>query len=176
MLHQINVKMQLELGMFRTTKGFRTNHKSTELVCENCSAAFLANRKNARFCSSSCRSQFWLNKNDKKVITLAVPADIDDAYLDDVKAMLLNYKKGDTIHTAGNQSVEQEIVPKEVVSLMRKETMLFDQITELRGYLREQGFEDYKVPKIDNGIYYDEGLSIKKIEEGWETLISKRVG
>ncbi|MFT5512093.1 MAG: hypothetical protein ACI8SE_000488 [Bacteroidia bacterium] len=176
MLHQINVKMQLELGMFRTTKGFRTNHKSTELVCENCAAAFLANRKNARFCSSSCRSQFWLNKNDKKVITLAVPADIDDAYLVDIKAMLLNYKKGDSIRTAGNQAIKNEVIPKEVVSLMRKETMLFDQISELRSYLSEQGFEDYKVPKIDNGIYYDEGLSIKKVEEGWETLISKRVG
>ena len=104
MLHQINVKMQLELGMFRTTKGFRTNHKSTELVCENCNAAFLANRKNARFCSSSCRSQFWLNKNEKKVITLAVPADIDDDYLEEVKSMLLNYKKGDTFQNNGKQS------------------------------------------------------------------------
>ncbi|MCO4818275.1 MAG: hypothetical protein KC517_01535 [Bacteroidetes bacterium] len=167
--------MQLELGMFRTTKGFRTNHKSTELVCENCNAAFLANRKNARFCSSSCRSQFWLNKNEKKVITLAVPADIDDDYLEEVKAMLLNYKKGDTLQTIGRPSAKTEPVQKEVVSLMRKETMVFDQIGELRTYLREQGFEDYKVPKIDNGIYYDEGLSIKKVEEGWETLISKRV-
>ncbi|MFT5725301.1 MAG: hypothetical protein ACI9JN_002425, partial [Bacteroidia bacterium] len=121
MLHQINVKMQLELGMFRTTKGFRTNHKSTELVCENCNASFLANRKNARFCSSSCRSQFWLSKNDKKVITLAVPADIDDDYLDDVKAMLLNYKKGDTLHAIANQASEKDVGPKEVVSLMRKE-------------------------------------------------------
>lgn len=176
LLHQINVKMQLELGMFRTTKGFRTNHKSTELVCENCNAAFLANRKNARFCSSSCRSQFWLNKNDKKVITLAVPADIDEAYLEEVKAMLLNYKKGDTLNIIGNQSTEEEVAPKEVVSLMRKETMIFDEIGELRSYLSEEGFEDYKIPKIDNGIYYDEGLSIKKVEEGWETLISKKVG
>ncbi len=167
--------MQLELGMFRTTKGFRTNHKSTELVCENCNAAFLANRKNARFCSSSCRSQFWLNKNEKKVITLAVPADIDEEYLDEIKSMLLNYKKGDTISTYGNHTSEVENEPKEVVSLMRKETMIFDEMTELRNYLSEEGFEDYKIPKIDNGIYYDEGLSIKKVEEGWETLISKKV-
>ena len=167
--------MQLELGMFRTTKGFRTNHKSTELVCENCNAAFLANRKNARFCSSSCRSQFWLNKNEKKVITQAVPANIDDDYLEEVKSMLLNYKKGDTLQAMVQPTEKVEPVKKEVVSLMRKETMVFDQIGELRNYLREQGFEDYKVPKIDNGIYYDEGLSIKKVEEGWETLISKRV-
>jgi len=167
--------MQLELGMFRTTKGFRTNHKSTELVCENCNAAFLANRKNARFCSSSCRSQFWLNKNDKKVITLAVPADIDENYLEEVKVMLMNYKKGDTLETYGNQADIVDTKPKEVVSLMRKETMIFEQISELRDYLKEEGFEDYKVPKMDNGIYYDEGLSIKKVEEGWETLISKKV-
>lgn len=167
--------MQLELGMFRTTKGFRTNHKSTELVCENCNAAFLANRKNARFCSSSCRSQFWLNKNEKKVITLAVPADIDEEYLDEIKSMLLNYKKGDTISTIGHHESEVENEPKEVVSLMRKETMIFDEMSELRNYLSEEGFEDYKIPKIDNGIYYDEGLSIKKVEEGWETLISKKV-
>lgn len=169
--------MQLELGMFRTTKGFRTNHKSTELVCENCEAQFLANRKNARFCSSSCRSQFWLNKNEKKVITLAVPANIDDEYLEDVKAMLLNYKKGDKLnYVHGDIDEEVDKEPKEAVSLMRKETMVFEEVGELREYLKGEGFEDYKVPKMDNGIYYDEGLSIKKVEEGWETLISKKVG
>lgn len=171
--------MQLELGMFRTTKGFRTNHKSTELVCENCHAPFLANRKNARFCSSSCRSQFWLNKNDKKVITLAVPADIDDEYLEEVKAMLMNYKKGDRLNLAskGDAATQQgQQKSQEPVSLMRKETMVFEEVTDLRDYLKNEGFEDYKVPKIDNGIYYDEGLSIKKVEEGWETMISKKVG
>ncbi len=167
--------MQLELGMFRTTKGFRTNHKSTELVCENCEAQFLANRKNARFCSSSCRSQFWLNKNDKKVITLAVPANIEDSYLDDVKAMLLNYKKGDKLNVAKTDDVAQEEATKVVVSLMKKETMIFEELVDLTSYLKSEGFEDYKVPKMDNGIYYDEGISIKKIEEGWETLISKKV-
>ncbi len=168
--------MQLELGMFRTTKGFRTNHKSTELVCENCGAQFLANRKNARFCSSSCRSQFWLNKNQKKVITLAVPANIDDDYLEEVKTMLMNYKKGDKLnYTSQDAVVEEKETPREPVHLMRKETMIFEDIAELRAYLKSEGFEDYKIPKMDNGIYYDEGLSIKKIEEGWETLISKRV-
>ena len=163
--------MQLELGMFRTTKGFRTNHKSTELVCENCEAKFLANRKNARFCSSSCRSQFWLNKNDKKVITLAVPADIDDKYLEEVKAMLLNYRKGDVLNVANTKPV----VKKESVSLMRKETKFFEDLADLKAYLKKEGFNDYKVPKMDNGIYYDEGLSIKKTDEGWQTLISVKV-
>jgi len=168
--------MQLELGMFRTTKGFKTNHKATELVCEHCEAPFLANRKNARFCSSSCRSQFWLHKNKKKVITLAVPAEMDDDYLEEVKAMLLNYKKGDTLHISQPELAVKEVeAPKAPVALMRKETMVFEDITSLRNYLHTEGFEDYKVPKIDNGIYYDEGLSIKKIEEGWETLITKKV-
>ncbi|MDA8886854.1 hypothetical protein N9I68_04680, partial [Bacteroidia bacterium] len=53
---------------------------------------FLANRKTAKFCSSSCRSQFWMAKNNKKVITISVPADIDDAYLEKIKNMLINYK------------------------------------------------------------------------------------
>ena len=167
--------MQLELGMFRTTKGFRTNHKSTELVCENCQAQFLANRKNARFCSSSCRSQFWLNKNQKKVITLAVPADIDEDYLEEVKTMLMNYRKGDKLNYSASNAPVETAKPKESVALIRKETMVFDNENDLRSYLLAEGFEDYKVPKMDNGIYYDEGLSIKKIEEGWETLITKKV-
>ncbi|MCB9262487.1 MAG: hypothetical protein H6607_08950 [Flavobacteriales bacterium] len=168
--------MQLELGMYRTTKGFKTNHKSTELICENCESAFLANRKNARFCSSSCRSQFWLNKNDKKVITLAVPIDMDDDYLEEVKAMLLNYKKGDVITIGKPQKTESVVEqPREKISLLRKESMIFDDVVDLRMYLESNGFEDYKVPKMDNGIYYDEGLTIKKIDEGWETLISKKV-
>ncbi|MFT4522324.1 MAG: hypothetical protein ACI8ZN_001270 [Bacteroidia bacterium] len=163
--HQINVKMQLELGMYRTTKGFKNNHKSTELVCENCKSHFLANRKNARFCSSSCRSQFWLNKNDKKVITLAVPIDIDDSYLEEVKMLLVNYKK------KGGDASNKVVAKVEVKPSSKKETKLFENMVDLRVYLENAGFEDYKIPKIDNGIYYDEGLSIKKIEQGWETRI-----
>lgn len=163
--------MQLELNMYRTTKGFKNNHKSTELVCENCKAQFLANRKNARFCSSSCRSQFWLDKNDKKVITLAVPADMDDQYLDKVREMLLNYKK------KGTNSIPDPLMSVETSSTSTpaiKETKLFENIVDLKDYLETIGFDDYKIPKIDNGIYYDEGLTIKKIEDGWETRINQK--
>lgn len=166
--------MQLELGMYRTTKGFKNNHKSTELVCENCKAHFLANRRNARFCSSSCRSQFWLNKNEKKVITLAVPADIDDNYLNEVRQMLLNYKKKDKSASAGTQPSAQAATPEKVQPL--RETRLFENVTDLQSYLEGVGYDDYKIPKIDNGIYYDEGLTIKKTEEGWETRITQKAG
>ncbi len=156
--------------MYRTTKGFKNNHKSTELVCENCKAHFLANRKNARFCSSSCRSQFWLDKNDKKVITLAVPVDIDEDYLNKVREMLMNYKKKDVFQAESvSEPVSTRRVPRAV-----KEIKLFENMLDLRDYLESAGFNDYKIPKIDNGIYYDEGLTIKKIEEGWETRISQK--
>jgi hypothetical protein len=165
--------MQLELGMYRTTKGFKNNHKSTELVCENCKSHFLANRKNARFCSSSCRSQFWLDKNDKKVITLAVPADMDDDYLNKVREMLMNYKKDDSSVVPETSGVS--FTPKKKnAAILVKEIMLFENVIDLRDYLEAAGFNDYKIPKIDNGIYYDEGLTIKKIEEGWETRISQK--
>ncbi|MBI1305000.1 MAG: hypothetical protein GC181_00130 [Bacteroidetes bacterium] len=165
--------MQLELGMYRTTKGFKNNHKSTELVCENCKVHFLANRKNARFCSSSCRSQYWLNKNDKKVITLAVPVDMDEDYLNQVREILLNYKKGDSISTFTNQ-IHKTVPQPERIATTVKEIKLFDNMVELKDYLEMAGYDDYKIPKIDNGIYYDEGLTIKKIEEGWETRITQK--
>lgn len=165
--------MQLELSMYRTTKGFKNNHKSTELVCENCKAHFLANRKNARFCSSSCRSQFWLDKNDKKVITLAVPSDIDEQYLNKVRDMLLNYKKTD-LFAAENFTVAVPAASSRNGSRSVKEIKLFENVVDLRDYLEMAGYDDYKIPKIDNGIYYDEGLTIKKIEDGWETRITQK--
>lgn len=156
--------MQQELSFYRTTKGYKNNHKTTELTCENCQAPFLANRKNARFCSSSCRSQFWLDKNDKRVITLAVPADIDDTYLDHIKEMLINYKskkaKGDS---------KEESQPKFI-----NEDQFFESVTDLTKYLHAMGYEDFKIPRMDMGIYYDEGLTIKKTEGGFETRIHMR--
>ena len=168
--------MQLELGMYRTTKGFKANHKSTELVCENCESNFLANRKNARFCSSSCRSQFWLNKNSKKVITLAVPSDIDEDYLEYVKGLLLNYKKKGSaakIEAPVAQTPPVENREKAEIHTIN-ETRVFENIQELRVYLERSGFDDFKIPKIDNGIYYDEGLTIKKIGDEYETHIHQK--
>ncbi len=153
--------MQQSMSFYRTTKGFKNNHKSSELTCENCGAQFLANRNNARFCSSSCRSQFWLNKNDKRVITLTVPADIDENYLESIKELLMNYKR--------------KPIPT-LVPVKEKETRMFEDSSELDLYLRSIGYQDYKIPKIDWGIYYDEGLTIKKVENGWETTVIRKAG
>lgn len=153
--------MQQQFSFYRTTKGFKNNHKCSELICQHCGESFLANRNNARFCSSSCRSQFWLSKNDRKVITLTVPADIDEDYLENIKDMLMNYK------------------PKAIPSIKpvkTKETKLFEDSNELDLYLRANGYQDYKIPKIDWGIYYDEGLTIKKVENGWETTLTRKAG
>ena len=151
--------MQQQIQLFRTTKAFQHNHKVTALVCKNCEQEFLANRKTAKFCSSSCRSQFWLSKNKKKVITLAVPSDIDEAYLEKIKAMLVNYKAA--------VSTTEEHVAKHTY---HEET--FESEQDLRSFMAQAGFTDYKVPKIDHGIYYDEGLTIRKIEGGWMVKIA----
>lgn len=151
--------MQQQIALYRTTKGFQQNHKSTALKCEHCKQDFLANRKTAKFCSSSCRSQFWMAKNQKKVITIAVPIDIDDAYLDKIKDMLMNYK------------AEPKTV-SEVFSSSREE--MFATEKELREFMKMNGFSDYKVPKHDMGIYYDEGLTIKKMEDGFLVKITAK--
>ena len=149
---------QQQLNFYRTTKGFQNNHKTTLLVCQNCEQDFLANRKTAKFCSSSCRSQFWMAKNEKKVITIAVPIDIDDAYLERVKEMLMNYK-------SGAPSTQKPKVQK----TRRTESFATEQ--ELRQFMESAGYSDYKIPKHDMGIYYDEGLTIKKQEDSFEVKI-----
>jgi len=151
--------MQNELNLFRQTKGFQHNHKTTALKCTNCKQDFLANRKTAKFCSNSCRSQYWMTKNDKKVITLAVPMDIDEAYLEKIKSMLINYKstKDSEVLHAPIQTYHEEVFQTE---------------KELRSFMDQAGFTDYKIPKHDLGIYYDDGLTIRKFEEGWEVKIA----
>ena len=150
--------MQQQMNFYRTTKSFQNNHKTTALVCQNCEQDFLANRKTAKFCSSSCRSQFWMTKNQKKVITIAVPIDIDEDYLDKVKEMLMNYK-------SGNKAVKTES------KIKTKTIESFESEQELRAYMESVGYTDYKIPKHDMGIYYDKGLSIKKHEDSFEVKI-----
>lgn len=145
--------MQQELELYRTTKSFQQNHKTTELKCQNCEQNFLANRKTAKFCSSSCRSQFWMTKNKKKVITIAVPIDIDDAFLEKIKNMLENYKPDSNV----SESTPKRSAHKEV----------FETEKEVRDFMTETGITDYKIPKHEMGIYYDEGMTIKKTEEGF---------
>ncbi len=155
--------MQQEFSFYRTTKAYKNNHKTTELVCENCGSPFLANRKNARFCSSSCRSQFWLQKNKKRVITLAVPSDIPDSYIQEVKDMLENY-----------EGPRKQPAPEQ--EFKTTEAQIFEDSKSLERYLRNAGFSEFKIPIIDQGIYYDDGLTIKKVEGGWETLIVTKKG
>jgi len=150
--------MQQQMALYRTTKSFQQNHKTTELRCQNCKQEFLANRKTAKYCSSSCRSQFWMTKNKKKVITIAVPIDIDDAFLEKIKHMLENY-------TPGTETIEK--VPKR-----SKRNEIFETEKDLRAFMSEIGYSDYKIPKHDMGIYYDEGLTIKKTEEGFVVKIT----
>jgi glucan phosphorylase len=38
--------------------------------------------------------------------------------------------------------------------------------------MKNSGFPDYKIPKHDLGIYYDDGLSITKFEDGWQVKIA----
>lgn len=150
--------MQHQMSFYRTTKSFQNNHKTTALVCQNCNEDFLANRKTAKFCSSSCRSQFWMTKNQKKVITIAVPIDIDDAYLEKVKDMLANYRSG-----AQNTRKAPEVKAKRIESFATEQ--------ELREFMQSVGYSDYKIPKHDMGIYYDKGLTIKKQEDCFEVKI-----
>lgn len=149
--------MQKQIALYRTTKGFQQNHKTTELKCKNCKQDFLANRKTAQFCSSSCRSQFWMAKNKKKVITIAVPIDIDDAYLEKIKSMLENYK---------SNSDAEENAP-----LRAHHDETFETEKDLREFMTQAGLTDYKIPKHDLGIYYDEGVTIKKTKDGFQVKI-----
>ena len=146
--------MQNELALYRTTKSYQQNHKTTELKCSNCKQLFLANRKTAKYCSSSCRSQSWMTKNNKKVITIAVPIDIDDAYLEKIKNMLENYKstaEGSVTHAPIRSHHEE----------------MFNSEKDVRTFMAQAGLSDYKIPKHVMGIYYDEGLTIKKIEDSF---------
>jgi hypothetical protein len=150
--------MQQEIALFRTTKGFQQNHKTSELKCKCCKSHFLANRKTAQFCSSSCRSNFWMTKNQKKVITIAVPIDIDESYLEKIKNMLINYKTNNILENAA--------------PVIRRHEEKFNSEKDLREFMKNSGFPDYKIPKHDLGIYYDDGLSITKFEDGWQVKIA----
>lgn len=89
-----------------------------------------------------------------------MPIDIDEAYLDKIKDMLTNYKpvsdsdNGDYTPTQKTRRIES-----------------FSTEKELHDFMRSVGFSDYKIPKHDMGIYYDEGLTIKKHEDSFEVKI-----
>jgi len=89
-------------------------------------------------------------------------ADIPDSYIQEVKEMLLNY------NGPKNQKVAHEF--------KTTEAKIFEDSKTLERYLRNAGFNEFKIPIIDQGIYYDDGLTIKKIEAGWETNIVSKIG
>jgi arginyl-tRNA--protein-N-Asp/Glu arginylyltransferase len=167
------MQQHLEFNFLRTTKGYKRNHKTTELVCENCESVFLANRNNARFCSSSCRSQFWLKKKNMKVVTITVPADMSDEQIEAMKKAFANPEKFKAQRANQKGLVNKQEEPQ-VVKLSSPETQMFEQTVDLEEYLNDCGFFDFKVPRFDTGIYYDDGLTIKKIEGGWETVVTKK--
>jgi hypothetical protein len=129
------------------------------LECQNCGTKFLAVRKNTKYCSSTCRSQHWMERNKMKVITLSVPEDMDDEFINKIKEMIAHYstESKKPIHDKTNMAKEPS-KPIEV-SLETEE--------ELNIELRSKGFRDFRVPKHNLGVYYDEKFSITKIEGGF---------
>lgn len=103
-----------------------------------------------------------MTKNKKKVITIAVPIDIDDLYLEKIKNMLINYKTNDTTN----------IVETAAPVVIKRHEEKFNSEKDLREFMKNTGFPDYKIPKHDMGIYYDDGLSITKFEDGWQVKIA----
>ncbi|MDA0777478.1 MAG: hypothetical protein WBK38_02715 [Bacteroidia bacterium] len=99
-----------------------------------------------------------MTKNQKKVITIAVPIDIDESYLEKIKNMLINYK---------TNKIVQDSTP-----VIRRHEERFNSEKDLREFMKNSGFPDYKIPKHDLGIYYDDGLSITKFEDGWQVKIA----
>jgi hypothetical protein len=99
-----------------------------------------------------------MTKNNKKVITIAVPIDIDDAYLEKIKLMLENYKPSDAIAEIPSTTPNPAKSYQEEVFTSEKDVITF---------MAKAGRNDYKIPKHDMGIYYDEGLTIKKIEDNF---------
>jgi len=99
-----------------------------------------------------------MTKNQKKVITIAVPIDIDESYLEKIKNMLINYK---------TNKIVQDSTP-----VIRRHEERFNSEKDLREFMKNSGFPDYKIPKHDLGIYYDDGFSITKFEDGWQVKIA----
>lgn len=131
-------------------------------TCQCCGIEFMANRNDAKYCSSSCRSRFWLGKNNQRIITLTVPADADDRFIELLKARVTELKNSYQISAiAANQA---EVVVK-------VEHKFFETQKETYQYLESLGYNNSRLPLVLNGIFCDVGLTIKKTEEGWETEV-----
>ena len=78
--------------------------------------------------------------------------------MEKIKNMLINYK---------TNKIVQDSTP-----VIRRHEERFNSEKDLREFMKNSGFPDYKIPKHDLGIYYDDGLSITKFEDGWQVKIA----
>ncbi len=132
-------------------------------TCQCCGIEFMANRNDAKYCSSSCRSRFWLGKNNQRIITLTVPADADERFIELLKARVTELKN--TYQTAAAVAANHSEIPVKI------EHKFFESQKETYQYLESLGYNNSRLPLVVNGIFCDVGLTIKKTEEGWETEV-----
>ena len=138
-------------------------YSKPKTTCQCCGIEFIANRNDAKYCSSSCRSRFWLGKNNQRIITLTVPADADERFIELLKARVTELKAA--YLTPASVSINQP----EIAS--RVERKFFESQKETYTYLESHGYNNSRLPLVVNGIFCDVGLNIKKTEEGWETEV-----
>lgn len=132
-------------------------------TCQCCGIEFIANRNDAKYCSSSCRSRFWLGKNNQRIITLTVPADADERFIELLKARVTELKA-----TYLTPAPVAENHPEVAAKIERR---FFESQRETYQYLESLGYNNSRLPLVVNGIFCDVGLNIKKTDEGWETEV-----
>ncbi|MCC6720883.1 MAG: hypothetical protein IT243_01670 [Bacteroidia bacterium] len=133
-------------------------------VCQCCGIEFIANRNDAKYCSSSCRSRYWLGKNNQKIITLTVPADADERFIELLKARVVELKSS----LNSKEKIETENKVEETQN-PKSEKRFFETQKDTYEYLGSIGYNNSRLPLVLNGIYCDVGLTIKRTEDGWET-------
>jgi hypothetical protein len=137
-------------------------YSKPKTTCQCCGIEFIANRNDAKYCSSSCRSRFWLGKNNQRIITLTVPADADDRFIELLKARVTELKA--TYHPTP-AAINHPEVP------VKMERRFFETQKDTYTYLESLGYNNSRLPLVVNGIFCDVGLNIKKTDEGWETEV-----
>lgn len=140
-----------------------TGYSKPKTTCQCCGSEFVANRNDAKFCSSSCRSRFWLGKNNQRIITLTVPADADERFIELLKARVTELKA-----TYNTKPTIAQNTPEVQAKIEHK---LFETQKETYEYLESIGYNNSRLPLVLNGIFCDVGLTIKKTEDGWETEV-----
>ena len=135
-------------------------------VCQCCGIEFIANRNDAKYCSSSCRSRYWLGKNNQRIITLTVPADADERFIELLKARVVELK-----NSLNNKESKEPEDTVEDFQAPKVEKRFFETQKDTYEYLGSIGYNNSRLPLVLNGIYCDVGLTIKRTEEGWETEV-----